>query len=230
MGTLDSSGNQHASAGQPTGGQFQSKNNSAPSAALTETDGHNAYLDVHAAAHSAGRTLLWASSEVDEWQMDHNYDDVTLSDESQAWLQSEIDDFSSAYPELIAEARATGYTSSDGDGFDGVFGHDFVLTRDHAGAGFWDRPELEHNDIGRRLTDAVQKRSEIQDYLFVDDEGIARIDNAYAQKQQGRIEAHLRFAEAVGISHHSAVREELSKDGSYGYLSYRTQSTLDQVE
>lgn len=228
MTNVDSSGNRHAAAGQPTGGQFQPKTNSAPSGPLTVTDDAGIPLDVHAAAHSAARTLLWSSSTVDQWQTEHNYDDVVLSEDCQAWLQAEIDDFSKAYPELIAEARATGYTSSDGDGFDGVFGHDFVLTRDHAGAGFWDRPELEPGSIGQRLTEAVQKRNEIDDCLYVDDDGVAHIDNAYARKQQGRLEAHLRFAESVGVLNHAAVRQELSQDGSYRHLSYKWQARFDQ--
>lgn len=37
-------------------------------------------------------------------------------------------------------------------------GHDFWLTRTRAGTGFWDRDELEINDIGKDLTTLVEER------------------------------------------------------------------------
>lgn len=46
------------------------------------------------------------------------------------------------------------------------FGHDFWLTRNGHGAGFWDRG---HGEIGRRLTDAAKVYGEVD--LYTGDDG-----------------------------------------------------------
>lgn len=48
----------------------------------------------------------------------------------------------------------------------GQFGHDFWLTRNGHGAGFWDRG---HGDIGRKLTDAAKVYGEVS--LYTGDDG-----------------------------------------------------------
>lgn len=48
----------------------------------------------------------------------------------------------------------------------GQFGHDFWLTRNHHGAGFWDRG---HGDIGRKLTEAAHVYGEVS--LYTGDDG-----------------------------------------------------------
>lgn len=48
----------------------------------------------------------------------------------------------------------------------GQFGHDFWLTRNGHGAGFWDRG---HGDIGRKLTDAAKVYGEVD--LYTGDDG-----------------------------------------------------------
>ena len=46
-------------------------------------------------------------------------------------------------------------------------GHDFWLTRNGHGAGFWDRSDCLPEDAGERLTDAAEKYGEVD--LTVDD-------------------------------------------------------------
>jgi hypothetical protein len=47
-------------------------------------------------------------------------------------------------------------------------GHDFWLTRCGHGVGFWDRPELDADGVGQRLTDACEKFGEA--HVWVDEE------------------------------------------------------------
>ena len=49
------------------------------------------------------------------------------------------------------------------------FGHDFWLTRNRHGAGFWDRKELEADGLGERLTDLAHAMGECE--LYVGDDG-----------------------------------------------------------
>ena len=49
-------------------------------------------------------------------------------------------------------------------------GHDFWLTRNHHGAGFWDRNDCLPEDAGERLTDAAHLYGEV--YLYVGDGGM----------------------------------------------------------
>ena len=49
-------------------------------------------------------------------------------------------------------------------------GHDFFLTRNHHGCGFWDRLDCLPEDAGRRLTDAAHKYVEFD--LYVGDDGL----------------------------------------------------------
>jgi len=53
----------------------------------------------------------------------------------------------------------------DIDGEDEQAGHDFWLTRNHHGAGFWDSPEAWQNGAHRRLTDAAHEYPEVHLYI-----------------------------------------------------------------
>jgi hypothetical protein len=55
-------------------------------------------------------------------------------------------------------------------------GHDFWLTRNHHGAGFWDRyREGAGGDLGKALTDLSEKYSEIYLYREEEESGLIRI-------------------------------------------------------
>ena len=70
------------------------------------------------------------------------------------------------------DAAAQLYDLSRGDGADTGYdfaGHDFALTRNRHGAGFWDREELkedlEEESLGQRLTQAAHAAGEVHPYL-----------------------------------------------------------------
>lgn len=77
---------------------------------------------------------LWASTDSEGEPLDavHTVDDIT--DEAKASMRSDCNGFYHSYDvqRYLAEAYKTGYTDSQA-------GHDFWLTRNGHGAGFWDR-------------------------------------------------------------------------------------------
>lgn len=74
--------------------------------------------------------------------------------------------------EADIHAAAGLYDTSSGDGADTGYdfaGHDFALTRNRHGVGFWDREELkedlEEESLGQRLTKASHDAGEVHPYL-----------------------------------------------------------------
>jgi hypothetical protein len=65
------------------------------------------------------------------------------------------------------------------DGYDlERFGHDFALTRNGHGAGFWDRNELHADELGRKLSSLCgwnrdQRTAFIENNLYLGDDGKA---------------------------------------------------------
>lgn len=105
---------------------------------------------------------LWSShDESDESggePMDANYSIDDISPESLAQMQSDCDDFTSN-PE-IAELLAQSGLSDE------QIGHDFWLTRNGHGTGFWDRGI---GEIAVKLTDLTRPYGTV--YLYVGDDG-----------------------------------------------------------
>lgn len=77
---------------------------------------------------------------------------AALDDESRAWLRDEIEDYATAYPEVIEEMRRRGYDVG------GQLGHDFVLGMQGEGAGMWDRDELREGGFGSAANDLLTDR------------------------------------------------------------------------
>lgn len=97
---------------------------------------------------------LWASTDDDGTPMDTNYTDDDITPESLAAMRADV--------EAFCEAEA-----ADLDGINPEqIGHDFWLTRNHHGAGFWDRGL---GDVGDRLTKAAQAYGSSD--LYVGDDG-----------------------------------------------------------
>lgn len=106
-------------------------------------------------------TALWASLEgldesgSDDTAMDANHSLEDISEETVAQAVADC-------------ARFQGENEADlSDIEDGQAGHDFWLTRNHHGAGFWDRGHPE--TLGERLTDACHAFGEVN--LYIGDDG-----------------------------------------------------------
>jgi len=101
---------------------------------------------------------LWSSNDESTPQggepLDTNYGSEDLAPETLAKMKADCEQF-------IAE------NASDIEGREEQAGHDFWLTRNHHGAGFWDGgwPEA-----GERLTEACRSFSEVN--LYVGDDGL----------------------------------------------------------
>ncbi len=103
----------------------------------------------------------------DEWQAAEDHDegsipgDVGFSDLAPGTLLDILRDceaFEREAAELLEEAYGRGYSEERA-------GHDFWLTRNGHGAGFWDREELETGELGERLSDAARRFGEVWSYL-----------------------------------------------------------------
>lgn len=106
-------------------------------------------LDPFAAAYLA--CLLWSSNDGDDWPADE-YGEDDLADEALAALVSQCRDFAAHYAETW---RAAGWTDEQA-------AHDFALTRNHHGAGFWDRG---NGPAGDELTAAAHAYGETSPYI-----------------------------------------------------------------
>jgi hypothetical protein len=76
--------------------------------------------------------------------------EIKMSEDARARAYADCFTFQSVNATILAEAY-------DREGYDeGRAGHDFWLTRNGHGAGYWDRAELEADDLGDRLTEAAK--------------------------------------------------------------------------
>jgi hypothetical protein len=101
---------------------------------------------------------LWSSTVGEEGTpMDADYSASDIAPETLERMRADCEDFQTANEALLDQA-----------GDDEQNGHDFWLTRNHHGAGFWDRgyPEA----VGRALTDAAHAYGECD--LYVGDDGM----------------------------------------------------------
>jgi len=109
----------------------------------------------------AFETLVWSSHDVDEDGVEYNYDDATFEDlaaESQAKLADICGRFQSENADLLEEACY--WTGNDL----GQAAHDFILTMNGHGAGFWDGDWGTSDidvDFGKELTEAAEKFPEL---------------------------------------------------------------------
>ena len=97
--------------------------------------------------------MLWSSNDESNDQggdpLDENYDQSDLSPEAMAIIKDDCEKFLDLAENTI-----------DLDRFElGCLGHDFWLTRNHHGAGFWDGDYPE--DVGKVLTELSHKFGEI---------------------------------------------------------------------
>ena len=94
---------------------------------------------------------LWSTTDENGFSLDDNYSDSDIDDESLKRMEDDCRDF--VLNEAWLEALQAGtWTASQG-------GHDFWLTRNGHGAGFWDRYGNNGSlgyEHGRKLTDLAK--------------------------------------------------------------------------
>lgn len=106
-------------------------------------------------------TALWSSSDWDNMDesnnptpFDENYDYDDFTDEARQRAYDDCEKFLDMLDEVqIDDDRTLFDCAEDIQGFDRI-GHDFWLTRNHHGAGFWDG---DYGDYGDILTDIVKQ-------------------------------------------------------------------------
>ena len=96
--------------------------------------------------------LLWSECDDDQEPFDKNYEVSDISEEFVEEARKECQDFVEAAKEYIVESGME----------DDSVGHDFCLTRNRHGAGFWDRGL---GQIGENLTKKCRDFSEFNIYL-----------------------------------------------------------------
>lgn len=109
--------------------------------------------------------VLWTSQNdgddvpEDEDELDGSQSIYDFSNEARISAEADLFKFLSESKDLIDQAKKTEYGNHTGDasGILGSIGHDFWLTRNHEGAGFWDRDALREGGLGDKLTAAAQK-------------------------------------------------------------------------
>lgn len=95
---------------------------------------------------------LWSSNSCDGTPLDVLYRLSDISEKSRARARRECAEFVMSNAEDIkAAASSPGYSW-------GSAGHDFWLSRNGHGTGFWDRKEISHGGIGVRLSDSCHRQ------------------------------------------------------------------------
>ncbi len=91
--------------------------------------------------------------------LDLNYHVTDIDQDSVTVMRKECEAFYAANTALLDEAcDRTGYGAESA-------GHDFWLTRNGHGVGFWDRIELAHDGLGDKLTEACKTCPEVSLYM-----------------------------------------------------------------
>jgi len=99
-------------------------------------------------------TALWSSTDDKDEPLDSTYSIDDIAPETLEKMIKDCTEFQNKY--------------IDDCGYDlGIMGHDFWLTRNRHGAGFWDGDYSK--DLGERLTDAAHSFGECN--LYVGDDG-----------------------------------------------------------
>ena len=109
---------------------------------------------------------LWSSTGDDDRPLDSTHDETDLAGETLEKMKSDCTKFMADNGEdleLFGNVMGVGETKPD---FSDSAGHDFWLTRNGHGAGFWDRGL---GELGDRLSDAATAFGEA--HLYAGDDG-----------------------------------------------------------
>jgi hypothetical protein len=111
---------------------------------------------------------LWSSNDDSDESggepLDSNYSIDDLDPDTLAMMADECRRFQEENAADLARYDHPEWTAAE------LGGHDFWLTRNHHGAGFWDRSKCLPEDAGKRLTSASHKYGEY--YLYLGDDGV----------------------------------------------------------
>jgi len=109
-------------------------------------------------------TLLWSSTDDDGEFLDSG--DYEVSPELIGQLEIDWQEFIDLLPEgFDADDH---YVGNPGHDSDVMLAHDYILTRNHHGAGFWDGEW--GREMGELLTKLAQRKHEIE--VYVGDDGL----------------------------------------------------------
>jgi len=100
---------------------------------------------------------LWSSTDDHDEPMEYNYDADDLAADTLAQMRADVEAFVNSVEEQGLDVSAWS---------DEQFGHDFWLTRNGHGAGFWDRGQ---GNVGDELTALSKPFGEFS--LYVGDDG-----------------------------------------------------------
>lgn len=116
-------------------------------------------FDIFLAAYI--EAMLWSSNGTNQDGEDlESLEGFELSTEAKRKAKEECESFLFAGANLLADLPEW-YGKGDGGAY-AYAGHDFWLTRNHHGAGFWDRGL---GDLGDRLTTLAQTYDEADPYI-----------------------------------------------------------------
>jgi len=105
-------------------------------------------------------TALWAENDNSDPSggepLDKNYSIEDIDEDDIKKMIADAQKFQHDNAKLLNKAYEL-YHVTDGSNPQSYAGHDFWLTRTGHGTGFWDRDELEANNIGEKLTKASEK-------------------------------------------------------------------------
>lgn len=113
-------------------------------------------------------TALWSSTDDNGEPLDADYGVEDIAPDAMQAMREDCADFIAGNAKdlsLYADKMAAGEWSQDEQA-----GHDFWLTRNRHGAGFWDRGI---GDVGERLTKAAHAYGETN--LYIGDDGLVHI-------------------------------------------------------
>lgn len=102
---------------------------------------------------------LWSSTSAEGHSLDEAYFETDLASATLERMEEDCQQFQSAHRDLYIGA---GWTDEQA-------GHDFWLTRNRHGAGFWDRG-IDDDNAGRLLTEAAHSFGTFD--LYVGDDGL----------------------------------------------------------
>lgn len=110
---------------------------------------------------------LWSSSDDEDDPLDSNYGIADIAPGAMEQIVADCAAFQKDNAEMLAKAYELYAPHADAPRKESSGGHDFWLTRNGHGAGFWDRGL---GEIGDALTKAAHKAGEVD--LYVGDDGL----------------------------------------------------------